>query len=241
MALNFTIRSFIDNRWAEAKEELTQQDPTFIAAVQSYEFLQDKLFLPEVDESIHPPRGLLDERWVHLLEATENVYLEVEDLLFTVSLIESAITSRASHYHADKWVESAYSLCEKVKVLITHSCRVHGLGRLDDKYCNQIDSKDVQGKIGLLRHPLVHGEGGGGSVVRRAISEDEQHSWELYVAIGPGLLDYILEADPKEGQSPSDKAKILGGHTTTLLANVSGVLSQLEQDINKVKARRKAP
>ena len=232
MALNFTIKSFIENRWVEAKEELTQQDPTFVAAVQSYGFLHDKLFLPE---NIHPPRRLLPERWIHLLEASVSVYQEVENLSFTVSLIEPGITIRASHYYADKWIEGAYNLCEKVKLLITHSCRAYGLGRLQDKYCNQIDSRDVQGNIGLRRHPQVHGEGEEGSVVRRAISEDASHSWEFYVAVGPGLLNHILEDDSKEGLSPSELSKVLGDHTTTLLLNVSGVLSQFEQDINKSK------
>ena len=41
---------------------------------------------------------------------------------------------RASYYYVDKWwFESAYNLCEKVKLLITHSCRVQELGRLEDK------------------------------------------------------------------------------------------------------------
>lgn len=236
MALNFTIRGFIDNRWVEAKEELTERDPAFVAAVQSYGFLHNKLFLPE---SIHPPRSLLAERWIRLLEATDNVYLEVENLRFTVSLVEPTISRRASYYYINKWIESAYNLCEKVKPLITHSCRVHGLGKLGDKYCKQIDSTDVQGKIGLRRHPMVHGEGGEGSVVRRAISEDARHSWEFFVAVGPELLDYILEYDSNQGLSPSELSKVLGDHTTTLLANVSGVLGQLEQDINKAKARQR--
>ena len=124
-----------------------------------------------------------------------------------------------------------------VKLLITHSCRVHGLGRLKDHYCKQIDSTGVQGKIGLLRHSLVHGEGGEGSVVRRAISEDARHSWEFYVATGPEILDDILEYDSGQGLSPSEWSKILGDHTTRLLANVGGVLGQLEQDIIEVKAK----
>ena len=56
MALNFTIRNFIENRWAEAKEELAWRDQAYVAAVQSYVPLYNKLILPD---SIHPQRRLL--------------------------------------------------------------------------------------------------------------------------------------------------------------------------------------
>jgi hypothetical protein len=239
MALNFTIRNFIENRWAEAKEELLRRDPAYVSAVQSYISLYNKLRLPD---SIHPQRRLLDERWIRLLEATVNVIREMENLDFTISLIKPTLNRRTSHYYVDRWLETAYNLCEKVKVLITHSGRMYGLGKkLIDNYCKQIDSSELPGKISLLRHPLVHGEGGKESVVRRAVSEDKKQRWEFYVAAGPQILDHILEYDSEQGLLPRELSEILSNHTTRLLANISGVLSQLEQDINKFKTRYAKP
>jgi hypothetical protein len=77
MALNFTIRNFIENRWAEAKEELARRDPAYVDAIQSHVSLYNKLTLPDI---IHPQRRLLDDRWIQLLEATVNVFLQMEDL-----------------------------------------------------------------------------------------------------------------------------------------------------------------
>ena len=235
MALNFTIRNFIENRWAEAKEELARRDPAYVDAVQSHVSLYNKLILPDI---IHPQHRLLNDRWIRLLEATVNVFLQMEDLNFTISLITPNLNRRTSHYYVDRWYEIAYNLCEKVKRLITHSCRVYRLDqKVADKYCKQIDSREVRGNISLRRHPLVHGEGGEGSVVRRAISEDKKHSWEFYVAVGPQMLDHFLEDDSEQGVSPRQWSAILSNHMTRLLANISSVLSQLEQDINKFKTR----
>jgi hypothetical protein len=213
MALNFTIRNFIENRWAEAKEELARRDPAYVDAVQSHVSLYNKLILPDI---IHPQHRLLNDRWIRLLEATVNVFLQMEDLNFTISLITPNLNRRTSHYYVDRWYEIAYNLCEKVKRLITHSCRVYRLDqKVADKYCKQIDSREVRGNISLRR--------------------------QFYVAVGPQMLDHFLEDDSEQGVSPRQWSAILSNHMTRLLANISSVLSQLEQDINKFKPRYAKP
>ena len=69
--------------------------------------------------------------------------------------------------------------------------------------------------------------------MNRAITEDPQHSWEYYAAIGPGVIQEMLEHESEEGLTPRDLHEVVAGHTSTLISRTGHVLGDLESDIEK--------
>ena len=224
------VRAFINRRWADAKHQLDQDAPSYLDAVELYKAVSTLLFLPQ---QLKPSKPLLTTSWVTLLETTVTVALAMEDLKLTATLMQGTETRRAAHWYLDMWYQNAFNLLEHAKVMITLTCKVNSLGDLDKKYHAQIDDKAGQGRISELRHPLVHGAGEPGTVVNRAITEDERHSWEYYAAIGPEVIQEMLEYEPKGGLTPQALHKMVAGLTTTLIARTGNVLDTLESDIAK--------
>jgi hypothetical protein len=224
------IWAFINRRWAEVRDQLDQTAPGYLHAVESYKALSTTLFLPQ---QLKPEKPLLGSSWVKLLESTVTVALAEQDLELTEALINEAKTKRIAHWYLDMWYQSAFNLLEHIKVMITLTCNIHGLGELDKKYHSQIDDKWVQGKISKLRHPLVHGAGDPGTVVNRAITEDERHNWEYYAALGLGVIRGMLDNQSEEGLTPQNFHEVVAAHTSTLISRIGHVLGGLESDIAK--------
>ena len=224
------IRGFVSRRWAEARHQIDQAAPEYTHAVESHKTVSATLFLPQ---QLKPKKPLLTSPWVKLLEATVAVALAVEVLHMTEALMKEAKTRRVAHWYLDMSYQNAFNLLEHIKVMITLTSKLHGLGELDKKYHSQIDDKSVQGKISELRHPLVHGVGDPGTVVSRAITEDEQHSWEYYAAIGPEVIQAMLDNESEEGLTPQDLHAIVAHHSPTLISRTGNVLTAFESDIEK--------
>ena len=222
------IQAFIKRRWAGLRYGLQRTDPDYLHAVESYWALSAVLVLPH---QAKPKHRLLTSTKVKLLETTVTVALAVENSHMTEVLMKEVRKKRVAHWYLDMWYQNAFNLLEHIKVMITLTCNLYSLGDLDKKYHSQID--DFQGKIGELRHPLVHGPVDPGTVVNRAITEDEQHSWEYYAAIGPEVIRKMLEYESEEGLSPQDLHDVVAAHTSTLLSRTGHVLRALESDIDK--------
>ena len=69
-------------------------------------------------------------------------------------------------------------------------------------------------------------------MVHRAITEDPEHSWEFYVAMGSGLIDPWLEHESSEGMSSSEWRIGLAGSTAGLIKNIEAVMKDLEGDVS---------
>jgi len=188
-----SLKAFIEKRWAEARTELEEHDPAYVTAVEALDNLQDKLTLPS---QISSSSYSLPRKWVDLLESTLVVSLALEDLHLAVSLLNPDATSKVAHWYLDVWMQFAFNLVEKVKVLVSFTCGVHGLGSMKDRYRHRLDSEGVQGQLRQRRDPLVHGAGGEGSIVRRAIMSDE--SLPVFMDMVPGQLTrWIFRPGPR--------------------------------------------
>ena len=124
MNRDFTLRTFIENRWIDAKEELDKRDPVFIHSVETYRILIEghKLILPE---KILQPSQPSSPRWHKLLETTLDIMQDLRRLDLTVSLITPSIGRKIAHYYYDVWIQIVSNLCDKVKLLVTHCCRLY--------------------------------------------------------------------------------------------------------------------
>ncbi len=186
MAPNFTIENFIENRWADAKDELSRRDASFVSTVEAYRYLGDHGFSLPDQSKIPKPSKPLDEAWYALLEATFDVDQALERLGFTSSLIDLNPTGRMVTYSIDTLYQDAYSLCEKVKVLITYSSRLFLGSRLKGKYRRLIDTR-VQNKVRNVRRALVHGADDpsvGDPRVRATAITRSGLGWEMGVVLG---------------------------------------------------------
>ena len=227
-----SLKAFIEKRWAEARTELEDHDPAYVRAVEALDNLQDKLTLPS---QISSSSYSLPRKWVDLLESTLVVSLALEDLHLAVSLLNPDAESKVAHWYLDVWMQFAFNLVEKVKVLVSFTCGVHGLGSMKDRYRHRLDSEGVQGQLRQRRDPLVHGAGGEGSIVRRAITEDLKHPWELSVAHGPRVIDAMLQSGAGSALTSEQWRHTLGDHSATLLGNIGKVLDDLEEDIDSTR------
>ena len=86
MNQEFTLKTFMENWWVDAKEELGKQDPAFIRLVETYIILREdqKLILPQ---KILSPSQPLPSRWHKLLETTVTIMQDMKRLELTTSLI----------------------------------------------------------------------------------------------------------------------------------------------------------
>jgi hypothetical protein len=241
MREQFTIYNFIENRWADAKKELQRRDPAFVNKVEAYGSLWDQgLVLPELTNFSQPHYPLphpLPQRWYRLLETTFEVVQELERIDITTSQAQSAKTRKLARYYYDMWVQNAFNLCEKVKLLVTFSCRLY---RLADReaiikhYHSEINK--VQDNVSKSRHALVHGADeaakGGRGVDARAIT-DNPLGWDVGVVFGSELIPIILEAAGNADMTPGKYAMILGVCTRMLNTTLAAVLLDFDHLISQ--------
>jgi hypothetical protein len=151
----FGISSFIEHRWAEAKEELKRIDSGFVNALSVYDILRNNgLWLPD---NLPTPSRRLSKRWHKLLESTVELIRQIDRLNLTVSKMQTAPNRREALYYWDTWVQDSYSLCEKVERLIQRSCNVHRMAQSSERYFLKQVEVDVKHKICTVRQALVHG------------------------------------------------------------------------------------
>lgn len=227
MAQQFTITDFIAHRWDEAKAVLSRHDPGFVATVNVYFDVKERgLILPNVPP---PPSHRLSAKWYELFESTMDVSEQLDRLDVTVRKIDGAANHHEAHYYFETWVQDIYNLCEKIGRMISLSCSMYSLGRLKDKYRQEVENK-IQHNVGRKRQALVHGadeaEKGGLGVSAKGITEDQL--WEASVAAGPETIPYALESSHL--YTPEWLRRIRPV-TTDILAQLGGILSGLDQDI----------
>jgi hypothetical protein len=236
MREQFTIHNFIENRWADAKKELQRQDPAFVNKVEAYGSLRDQgIVLPELT-NFSQPRYPLSQKWYRLLETTFEVAKELERIDITAYQAQSAKTRKLARYYFEMWVQNAFNLSEKVKLLVTHSCRLYGLtNTVKDHYHSEINDK-VQDNVGKSRHALVHGADeaakGGRGVDARAIT-DNPLGWDVNVVFGSQLIPIILEAADNAGMTPDEYAVIVGVYTRMLNMALAAVLLEFDHHISQ--------
>ena len=101
MAQDFTLTTFIENRWEEAREELSRQDPTFVNALESYRNVDEMgVRLPALSE-VNRATVPLSDIWHDLLEISLEIYQELWRFEFTVALMKSETSSQMLWYCFD--------------------------------------------------------------------------------------------------------------------------------------------
>ncbi len=236
---DFAVLTFIENRWAEARQELAKKDPGFIRTVEAHDYVVGQgLLLPQ---TIPTPSRHLPARWHQVLETTMEIIRELERLQLTVSLAEPDPNSKETPqtgrqigwYFFEMWVQNAHNLCDKVKLLVTHCCRLYQLGGSKVGYQQEITAK-LQGRLGKLRQPLVHGAGGQETIAHLAITVENQ-GWEVSVAQGPAIINEIMRGAYEQGDSRKVYFERLEKLTDLLLYRLAQTLYQLDQEINRAK------
>jgi hypothetical protein len=234
-AQKFTITNFIENRWSEAKQELAEHDPAFFPAIETHYSTKEEE--PILSGNPPAPSYRLSERWYHVLETTVDVSQQLERLRRTVFKARSATNRQEALYYFDTWIADVYSLCEKVKVLVAQSCRLHSLGnKAINQYRGEIEN-EVQKNAGRMRHALVHGKdepkAGGLGINAKAITQDK--SWEMLVVAGPSIIDQYL-LTPGGDNMPPERILRLPSITTEILARIGATLYDLDQAITNTKS-----
>ena len=223
----FSIQDFIENRWADVKTVLEEIDSAFVHTIEAYKMLESGLTLPSRPRS----KGSLPEKWRKVIESTVDVRLAIRDLFLCVELTGSVAKPTTVHWYTETFIEKAYNLVERTKTLVSIVCGAYGLGGLKEKYIAELDSTDVQGRISELRHPRVHGAGGVGTTVQRAIADDPNLEWETAVSIGPEFIDQMLAGSNSSRLTPSEWHEVKLQQVRTLETNIAKVLAGLEDDV----------
>lgn len=221
----FSIDRFMENRWLDAKEILTELDSAFVHALEVQDSVKDKgLWLPYDLPS--PPKRLPLE-WHDLLESTVDIVQHIDRWAFMVKRLEAATD------YIDTWTELGWALADKLGGLISRTCKVYSLGRLRDRYLKDIEK--VKGNFGKTRTALVHGASnpskGELGVNARAATEEEY--WERMVVLGfPGMMPYLLFP---QDNPPSPLVEVARPTTNNVLVRVGAILGGLEEEIQRFK------
>lgn len=244
MDQQFTIRDFIDNRWADAKHELSRLDSVFVRTVESIDNSQKLgLVIPGVD-SLTVPTTRLPSNWHELLALTMECVTELDRLHMTVSLMDPVsspgIDRRLCVYYFDVWVQRVFNLCEKVERLVVKSCRLLLRGNSStewkerETHYRSLIKSQVQNEIEELRSPSVHGAGGKGLLSARVMSEEHQR-WEIIVVGGPHMIDDILKQSYGHvGLLPPPAFfKVVEGKTDYVIQTLGGILLELDRELTR--------
>ena len=241
MAQDFTLTTFIENRWEEAREELSRQDPTFVNALESYRNVDEMgVRLPALSE-VNKATVPLSDIWHDLLEISLEIYQELWRFEFTVALMKSETSGQMLWYCFDTWTQDAYNLCEKVNVLIAHTCKVHNLGnKLKDNYRKRI-KRMVQDNLGKNRQAMVHGADdptvGGRGRRARAITQHPL-GWETAVVLGTRIIPDILEYSHKSlPRTAAEYSKMIEKMGRSMLSIIGAILNDFNNEIANAKPK----
>ena len=236
MSTSFSIETFIENRWAEAKTELERIAPKFVQSLPvHYNLMKHGFLLPE---GLTAPEQRLPVTWHELLETTFDVTQAVQRLEITLEFLEGSSKRRLTRYFYEVWVQSAYSLCEKVESLIAHTCKIHAINQKTKRGFYSSLKASVQAEIEKSRTAIVHGvnrpKGDGTPITATAITQDGL--WEVGVFCGSGIIKVAIEQSDQSGYlSPKDYYNRLRETTKTVLNRLGGVLESVEQEIYSKK------
>ena len=233
----FSIDRFMENRWLDAAEILTELDPAFVHALEVQDSVIDEgLWLPY---KLPSPSKRLPLEWHQLLESTADIVQHIDRWTFMLEKAEAAADYRESIVYLDTWIELGWSLADKVNRLISLTCKVYSLGQRRAKYLKDTDR--IKDNFGKLRHPLVHGASdplkGEKGVNARAMTEEGY--WETAVVSGfPNMKPYLCFSREKPPSS-----LIPGARPTTnnVFGQLGAILASLEEDIERVKSHQHQP
>lgn len=236
MSKKFSIETFIENRWAEAKTELERIAPEFVQSLQAHDSLMKHGF--SLPEGLPTPGQRFAVTWHELLETTFDATQAVQRLEITLELLEGNSTRRLARYFYEVWLQSAYSLCEKIESLIAHTCKIYSINNKTKRGFYGLLKASVQEEIERRRTAIVHGvnqpKGGGTPVTATAITQDGL--WEGGVFVGPGIINVAIEQSYQSGYlSPKDYYNGLRQATETVLDRLGGVLQSVDQEVYSKK------
>ncbi len=236
-----SIGDFVDNRWADAKEELRKLDSDFVSRLESEHRLQTLgLGMPQQYSVGSRPKRPLAKEWHRLLEDCSELVLQETILQTAVDcLIDDsrrglppvAVGKRFFYHmhswfmHADTLLERAQSVIEKTTYLYIPNRKV--ARKIAKRHCNFVRSNEFYEKIRKLRVQFAHG------TIRswgQIVTED--NLWEESVAVRktPQLyFDQFLF--PNREKVTQSYGIIVDGDTKGMLDHIGEILHEFEKDI----------
>ena len=232
MSGKFSIQDFIDNRWAEARIELESFAPTFVLAVLAYDGLRESGFV--LPEGLLTPEQRFPVGWNEILESTMDVAQAMERLNVTLELLKGNSELRLARYYSDVWLQSAYSLCEKVEGLISHAGKIHSFNKKTKRGHHARIKSEIRDEIDNRRTSIVHGANRPeGKVPITATVITERGLWEGLVLFGSNMNNKVVEEMHKQGRvTAQDYFAVLTDKTQDVISRLGVVLEGVEQDIS---------
>ncbi len=235
-----SINEFIEQRWADAKEELRKIDGNFVQRSESEIQLQSLgLETPWVVDVDRPPSGQLPAKWHRLLEACLELSLQTWNVRVAANSLTSEANARLSDYEAGIRVDYHFrSLFIYVKALAERTGDV--IGKTTEVYVtDSAKRREIAGRhqesvnrrigerVRRQRNDYLHARRSWSS----GVTEDEL--WEKLVAGGMTPEKFLAEfhypgqgADAKQG-----KYDVYPGDTASILDGVGLILQELEADL----------
>lgn len=232
-----TIKDFINNRWNDSKEELRKPDQSFVGQFEARLHLSHEgVWLPSDTPEITPKRRR-PRKWHDLLSTTMGIALDLTlvetNLLILNPKDNPKLDRRTEVFCFYAWLQNIYNLCEKVRLLVTQSCKLYPLdkNRVKSAFHKAIRVK-VQDEVSKLRHPVLHGDSQASTLMKRVITQDKE-AWEVNVALGPRIIDETFKSFYTH-QSGRLFAT-LDSKTGYALSTLGSILFELEKEISKSK------
>ena len=249
-----SIDDFINKRWADAKEELRQRDPSFVA---KYEELATKArsedSILEVPEQVlwlpgqgpvsffthRDPKKRLSRKWHSLLEACVALTKQVSIVKIAANSLTADMykalpdieVGRQFDYHRNSLIIHMLTLCERVKKVIEVTAAVYIADNVVRKSINeQYRSlvEPIRKRLEDLRNEVVHPRG---SLGAEGITEDQL--WEQNVAVGitaQMLLNEFYWPTRGERIKRGEYNWYVDG-TDLLLDELDSIIGELEKDL----------
>ena len=232
-----SIDEFIARRWDDAKRELEDRDPGYVHSLET-------AARPSLQGIYLPPavlKGRLPKAWTELLETCIDVRWTIELLRCAAEGLrdeeyeglDDVQAGRRASYHLTSWIHHLYAVSEKVKKLITLTCKLY----LDDARRKRIRQKhhklldDRLDKTLLkARIPLAHGAGGSGTVMR---SVTELGGWEPAVTLKIMPITILESSNRVEADLRPKWHRQRVGQTRGVEILVGQILASLEKELSR--------
>ena len=231
-----SIDGFIARRWEDAKTELGRRDPSYVHGLEA----AARPSMQGVQIPPFAPSQRLPKAWTELLETCVDVRWTIEQMRCAVAGLQEeeyeglddVEAGRRASYHLTSWVHHLYALYEKIKRLITLTCKLYLNGarrkRTRLKHQKLIDDR-FKKTLEEGRVPLAHGAGGRGTVMRAVT---EIGGWEPAVTLGIMPISILESSNRVEASLRRKWHRQRARQTDGVEALVGQILASLEKELS---------